>query len=135
MALALALSVNGGMGLGDLGYRGRELARRLADEAQLLPPAPVPRAPEPQAPAATSSTAAPPAVATAKPTEGIDSGAADKYRLALISGLRQRVETSFSGLWTRFIDRVYARSWDGLWNAIKLKLLHYNLCQAGLIPA
>lgn len=104
VALALALAVNGGLGLGDLGYRGRELAQRLANEAQLL-------------------LLTPEAAGERNP------------RRALISSLRQQVETSFSGLWTRFIDRVYARSWDGLWNAIKLKLLHYNLCQAGLIPA
>jgi transposase len=53
---------------------------------------------------------------------------------SLISGLRERVETSFSALWDRFVDRVYSRSWNGLWNTIKLKLLHFNLCKAGLIP-
>ena len=54
---------------------------------------------------------------------------------ALISSLRERVETTFSALWVRFIDRVFSRSWDGLWSTIKLKLLHHNLCLAGVIPA
>jgi hypothetical protein len=50
-------------------------------------------------------------------------------RRALISSLRERVETTFSQLWTRFVDRVFSRSWHGLWNTIKLKMLHYNLCR------
>jgi transposase len=54
---------------------------------------------------------------------------------ALISSVRERVETTFSALWTHFVDRVYSRSWEGLWSTIKLKLLHHNLCLAGLIPA
>jgi hypothetical protein len=56
-------------------------------------------------------------------------------RRALVSSLRERVETTFSQLWTRFIDRVLSRSWHGLWNTIKLKMLHYNLCRAGLLSA
>lgn len=56
-------------------------------------------------------------------------------RRGLVSGLRQRVETTFSQMWARFIDRVYSRSWHGLWNSIKLKMLHYNLCHAGLLSA
>lgn len=56
-------------------------------------------------------------------------------RRALVSSLRERVETTFSQLWTRFIDRVFSRSWHGLWNTIKLKMLHYNLCCAGLLSA
>jgi transposase len=102
-ALALALSVNGGVALADQGYQGRELAQRLRQEAQLLLLTP-------------------------------QMAGERNARRAVLSGLRQQVETSFSGLWTRFIDRVYARSWDGLWCAIKLKLLHFNLCQVGLLP-
>ena len=52
---------------------------------------------------------------------------------ALLSSVRGRVETSFSQLWARFIDRVYSRSWNGLWNTVKLKMLHYNLCHAGIL--
>ncbi len=52
----------------------------------------------------------------------------------LVSSVRERVETCFSGLWNRFVDRVFSRSWHGLWNTIKLKMLHYNLCQAGMLP-
>jgi hypothetical protein len=59
----------------------------------------------------------------------------DKARRRFISRLRQRVETTFAALWDRFIDRVYSRSWEGLWSTLKLKMLHYNLCRAGLIPA
>jgi transposase len=56
-------------------------------------------------------------------------------RRALISSLRERVETTFSQLWNRFIDRIFSRSWHGLWNTIKLKMLHYNLCRAGVLSA
>ena len=58
-----------------------------------------------------------------------------KERRVFISSLRQRVETTFAALWDRFIDRVYSRSWEGLWSTLKLKMLHYNLCRAGVIPA
>ena len=51
----------------------------------------------------------------------------------LISQLRQRIETTLSSLWRQFVDRVYARSWNGLWSTIKLKLLYFNLRCAGLV--
>lgn len=54
-------------------------------------------------------------------------------RRGLISSLRERVETSFSGLWNRFVDRVFSRSFPGLWSAIQLKILHFNLCRTGTI--
>ncbi len=56
-------------------------------------------------------------------------------RRALASSLRERIETSFSGLWNRFSDCVYSRSWQGLWSRLKLKMLHFNLRQANLLPA
>ena len=46
---------------------------------------------------------------------------------------RERIETAFSALWDKFIDRVRSRSWTGLWNTILLKILHYNLCQAKIL--
>jgi hypothetical protein len=52
----------------------------------------------------------------------------------LVSSVRERVETCFSQLWSRFVDRVYSRSFHGLWNTVKLKMLHYNLCKAGILP-
>jgi IS5 family transposase len=58
-----------------------------------------------------------------------------REKRVLISSVRERVETTFSQLWTHFIDRVFSRSWNGLWNTIKLKLVHHNLCKAGIIPA
>ena len=61
--------------------------------------------------------------------------AKDSRERALISSVRERVETTFSALWARFVDRVLSRSWEGLWSTIKLKMLHFNLCKAGLIPA
>jgi IS5 family transposase len=62
-----------------------------------------------------------------------DAGERRSRRRMLVSSVKQRVETSFSGLWNRFIDRVYSRSWNGLWNTVKLKMLHFNLCHAGLL--
>lgn len=53
----------------------------------------------------------------------------------LHSSVRQGIETLFSQLWHKFIDRVFSRSWQGLWNTIKLKLLSYNLRHIGIISA
>ncbi len=50
-----------------------------------------------------------------------------------ISRARQQAESSFSGLWRRFSDRVYARSWHGLWTSLLLKVLHFNLEQADIV--
>ncbi len=51
----------------------------------------------------------------------------------LHSTIRERVEGIFSSLWGRFATRVYSRSWHGLWNTLKLKMLDYKLCFANLI--
>lgn len=56
-------------------------------------------------------------------------------RKFLLSQVRQGVETMFSQWWHQFIDRVFSRSWNGLWNTIKLKVLHYNLVHAGVVSA
>jgi len=61
--------------------------------------------------------------------------ATDPKRKALISSLRERIETTNSQLAERFVDRVRSRSWNGLWNTIKLKMVHLNLGLAGLLPA
>jgi transposase len=53
----------------------------------------------------------------------------------LISTVRQGIETTFSQLWHQFIDRVYSRSWLGLWNSIQLKLISYQLRHSGLLAA
>ena len=49
------------------------------------------------------------------------------------STIRERVEGIFSSLWERFATRVYSRSWHGLWNALKLKMLDYKLCFSKVI--
>jgi hypothetical protein len=54
-------------------------------------------------------------------------------RKFLLSQVRQAIETSFSQLWHQFIDRVFSRSWNGLWNTIKLKVLFYNIRHAGVV--
>jgi hypothetical protein len=54
---------------------------------------------------------------------------------SLVSTLRQRVETVFSQLWHRFIDRIYARSWQGLWTTVRLKMLFHNMVLNGYVPA
>ncbi|MCC6442600.1 MAG: hypothetical protein IT210_03970 [Armatimonadetes bacterium] len=60
-------------------------------------------------------------------------GAAAKLRKRRISQVRERIETVLSQLWRAFVDRVFFRSWAGLWSAIQRKLLAYNLCQQGII--
>ena len=47
----------------------------------------------------------------------------------LLSRVRQGIETTLSQLWYKFIDRVFSRSWQGLWNTIQLKVIHYDLCR------
>jgi hypothetical protein len=54
-------------------------------------------------------------------------------RKKLLSQVRQAIESSFSQLWHQFIDRVFSRSWNGLWNTIKLKVLFYNIRHAGVV--
>lgn len=98
-ALALVQAVDGGVTLGDLGYRGPECATDLAAEADML------LITRDQAPA---------------------------HRFVL-SQVRQQVETTFSQLWRKFVDRVFSRSWTGLWNTLQLKVLYYNLCHAGVL--
>lgn len=57
-----------------------------------------------------------------------------EHRLKIIhSMIRERVEGVFSSLWERFATRVYSRSWNGLWNTLKLKMLDYKLCFANII--
>ena len=102
-ALALCWAVEGGAVLADLGYRGEELAAALDAEAEVL-----------------LLTVA-------------DGGARKSERRALLSSVRERVETTLSQMWGRFVDRVFSRSWAGLWTTIKLKLLHYNLVHAGVL--
>lgn len=56
-------------------------------------------------------------------------------RKHLLKSVRQAVETTFSQLWRGFIDRVFSRSWQGLWNTIRLKMIDYNLRIAGIVSA
>jgi hypothetical protein len=98
--LALLEGVNGGVTLGDLGYRGQQRAEEWAEEAEMLV---LTRADAPE----------------------------KKYLLAQV---RQAIETTLSQLWYQFLDRVFSRSWRGLWNTIQLKVIYYNLRHAGILP-
>ena len=98
-ALALVQRVDGGVTLGDLGYRGPECATTLAEEAEMLL---------------------------------ITRDRAPEHKFVL-SQVRQGIETTFSQLWWKFVDRVFSRSWRGLWNTIQLKVLFYNLGHAGVL--
>jgi len=53
----------------------------------------------------------------------------------VLSQVRQQIETTFSQLWWKFVDRVFSRSWEGLWNTLQLKVLSYNLRHAGILSA
>ena len=57
----------------------------------------------------------------------------EQRALISISSVRERIETVFSCLWQRFVDRVFSRSFEGFWSAIKVKMLHYNLCRAAIL--
>lgn len=50
------------------------------------------------------------------------------------SQIRNRIETTFSELWRRYTDRVYSRSWLGLWNTLLLKIFECKLCQTNILP-
>jgi len=50
-----------------------------------------------------------------------------------VSRARQQAESSFSSLWRRFSDRVYARSWHGPQASLLLKILHFNLDRADIV--
>ena len=97
----LASVTQGGLLLGDLGYRGPRIKDLLIDEFGLLL---LTRADAP-----------------------------DRRQRKLLSQVRQAIETCFSQLWYKFLDRVFSRSWLGLWNSVRLKLLFFNLCHAGTI--
>jgi len=47
--------------------------------------------------------------------------------------IRKRIETTFSQLWRQMLDRVFSRSFVGLWNTLLLKMLHRNLQVAGIL--
>ena len=98
-APALVELLDGGVTLGDLGYRGPECRTTLAAEAEMLLIT-RDRAPE------------------------------QKF---VLSQVRQDIESTFSQLWRQFVDRVFSRSWRGLWNTIQLKVLFYNLRHAGVV--
>jgi hypothetical protein len=53
----------------------------------------------------------------------------------LLAPGRPAIETAWSQLWCRFLDRVFSRSWRGLWNPLPLKLSYYNLPHAGVLSA
>lgn len=99
--LCLAEGTDGGIVLGDLGYRGAPAAAVLRDEAEVLL---ITRADAPE----------------------------QKF---LLSQVRQGIEMTFAQLWHGFIDRIFSRSWTGLWNTVKLKVLFYNLRHAGIVSA
>jgi hypothetical protein len=98
-ARVLASALDGGIGLGDLGYGGKALQEDLAEEVELLM---LTRRDKPE-------------------------------KRMLLGGLRARVEVVFAELWAKFLDRIYSRSWLGLWNTVKLKMLHHNLVASGLL--
>jgi hypothetical protein len=98
-ALTRLQAVNGGVTLGDLGYRGQPRAAEGAEEAEMLV---LTRADAPE-------------------------------QKGWLAQVRQAIATSFSQWWYNFLDRVFSRSGRGLWNTIQLKLIHHNLCQAGVL--
>jgi transposase len=102
-APALCDVAQGGVVLADLGYTGDEFACQLMEQLEVL---------------------------LLTPTDG---GIRKSAGRALLSSVRERIETTLSQLWSRFVDRVFSRSWAGLWTTIKLKMLHYNLVHAGLL--
>jgi hypothetical protein len=99
VACLLASALDGGIGLGDHGYRSRAHQAEIDEATELLLITPS------------------------------DAG----QKRSLVSTVRQRVETVFSQLWHHFIDRIYARSWTGLWTSVRLKMLFHNMALNGYV--
>lgn len=57
----------------------------------------------------------------------------DKARRHFLHRIRKRIETTLSQLWRQMLDRVFSRSFVGLWNTLLLKILHHNLRVAGIL--
>jgi hypothetical protein len=99
--LALLEGVDGGITLGDWGYRGKQRVEEWTEEAEMFV---LTRAEAPE-------------------------------KKCLLAQVRQTIETSFSQLWYKFLDRIFSRSWRGLWNTVQLKVIYYNLRHTGLLSA
>lgn len=99
----LASGLGGGIALTDQGYSGDIFFDFLHDECQMTRVMPS------------------------------DAGIKGSSLRKLVSAVRQGIETEFSRLWTKFIDRLFSRSWNGLWNTVKIKLAYFNLKLAGII--
>lgn len=54
-------------------------------------------------------------------------------RRRFLHRIRKRIETTLSQLWRQMLDRVFSRSFVGLWNTLLLKMLHYNLRVAAIL--
>lgn len=52
---------------------------------------------------------------------------ADKADRRGVHQIRKRIETTFSQLWRQWLDRVFSRSFAGLWSTLLLKMVHHNL--------
>jgi len=99
--LTLLDAVEGGITLGDLGYRSQQRAEEWAEEAEML----------------------------------VLTRAAAPEQKFLLAQVRPAIEPSFSQLWYQFLDRVYSRSWSGLWKTVQLKVLHDNWRHAAVLSA
>lgn len=99
VAPLLTSALDGGITLGDHGYRSRLHQLEVAEATDMLLVTPS------------------------------DAGKSK----SLISQLRQRVETVFSQLWHQFIDRIYSRSWQGLWTTVRVKMLFHNMVMNGYV--
>jgi hypothetical protein len=56
-----------------------------------------------------------------------------RARRRFLHRIRKRIETTLSQLWRQMLDRVFSRSFLGLWNTLLLKMLHHNLRVAGIL--
>jgi hypothetical protein len=56
----------------------------------------------------------------------------DKSGHPTVSQVHQRIKSSFSSLWRRLADRMYSRSWRGLWTSLLLKILDFNMGRVGI---
>ena len=100
----------GAIVLGDEGYNGDDAFDELAEEVAAI------------------------RVMPSDKTRKTKPGEKRQFKHSIISTLRQSIETLFSQCCRKSIDRVLARSFNGLWAASLITLVAYNIDAAHLLP-
>ena len=102
---------DGAIVLGDEGYNGDDAFDELAEESAAI------------------------RIMPSDKTGKTRPGEPRRFKHSIISTLRQSIETLFSCCCRRQLDRVLARSFNGLWAASLITIVAYNIETARLLPS